>query len=90
MKLHEFLKNYPFIDVRFSCDCKNFGEPTYAVELYNKTYSYGEPIFRFLVREFELDNMFIDFETAMLTAATNWLTSKQKPRHPQDTKEGAE
>ena len=90
MKLHEFLKKYPFITVRFSCDCKNFGEPTYEVKLYNTTYSSLEPVFRFLIRETNLDNMFVDFETAMLTAATNWMTKKQEAKYPQDRKGGAE
>lgn len=80
MKLHEFLKQYPIINVRFSCDCKNFGEPTYEVRLYNRTYSYTEPIYRFLVRESVLDNMFVDFETAMITAAINWMTKRYERR----------
>lgn len=89
MKLHEFLKRYPFTSVEFSCDCKNFGEPTYEVRLYNKTY-YFEPIYRFIVKESVLDDMFVDFETAMLTAAADWLTKKQEPKYPQDRKGGAE
>lgn len=59
--------------LRFALQHLDIFGGVWEIRIYNTTYDFGiDPIYTHIIRDNELDNLNVDFETAIMTPVIDW------------------
>lgn len=74
--LEEFLKTHSHLSIKFSYHrARGY---YWMIQIFNTTFDLCTPIFEYKMTAEELDNLNVDFETALMTPVVNWWDNRHK------------
>lgn len=77
--LKEFLQKHTHLSVKFSYSNNSLQFGSYwIIQIFNNTFDLCTPIFEYKMTAKELDNINVDFETALMTPVVNWWDNRHK------------
>lgn len=74
--LEEFLKTHSHLRIKFSYHRAKGNY--WMVQIFNTTFDLGTPIFEYKMTAEELDQLNVDFETALMTPVVNWWDNRHE------------
>ena len=69
--IKEFFKEHDHL--RFALQHLSIFDGGWKIRIYNTTYDFGvDPIYTYFIEDKEIDELNVDFETAIMTPVINW------------------
>lgn len=74
--LKKFLQTHTHLSVKIMYFASQGGY--WSIQVFNQTFDFYTPIFEYKMLANELDNLNVDFETALMTPVVNWWDNRHK------------